>query len=769
MQQRFRILLYLLVISQIIGQSICLSADFRKGGIRHETRALWVTRWDFSSPDDILRIMQNAAASRFNVILFQVRGAGTVYFRSSFEPSALSDDHNWDPLQTAIKAAHRYHLELHAWVNVYPGWSGTTPPDNPMQLWNAHPDWFIADADGKTLPLNRNYTWLSPTHPKARIHIAQVLCELIKRYNIDGLHLDYCRFPGPGFSYDSLSVTRFETIARSSNRNIHDLWNQYRRDGITQLISAVHMFIQRQKPSVAFSCAVVRNRDIGRRLYFQDGHKWLARGDMDFLTPMIYTGNDLLFSTMLSDHLRHAHGRHIFPGIMVNDAITVARQIELCRELGTPGHCLFSYNILFPRHKPGSIVRHLQETVYSEVALPVKKLIPVTADRPLIHDVVSIPDPVVANQPFNLYCTIEQLPKQATVTARWGTYPDSLLSVNRYPMTRINGSSNRFITSYTLPAFPAGTQIYLQIQTSQADIYSDIIPVTIQARRPEYVQTGLTGPLLYNAEYTISDAAGNVWICEQGYRQIRVFDTNGRDLPFSPIRSGLSPNGQRVTLPKPCGIAINQQGIVHVATNSGHNAIFRFLSKTGAPLPALSLSFWPGELDIDANGHIYIIESDGNAWHLLDAGGRELRHSPFFGSHLSQGIAVNPEGTRVYVACRGEGTVHCWSREIAGDSTNFKQTDDLPVREVGLGAVDVDQKGRIYVSQCDIGQVSIFDAHHQFIQYLKGTEPPLTAPRGVAISPDGKVLTIAEWGIDSSLKLQQWRYQPISETSRTAN
>ena len=82
-----------------------------------EARAIWVTRWDFQTPYDIRRIMHNVAETHFNIVFFQIRGAGSVYYKSQLEPWAWANspqDSLWDPLETAIRIAHEYGLQLHA-------------------------------------------------------------------------------------------------------------------------------------------------------------------------------------------------------------------------------------------------------------------------------------------------------------------------------------------------------------------------------------------------------------------------------------------------------------------------------------------------------------------------------------------------------------------------------------------------------------------------------------------------------------------------------
>ncbi len=160
MFQRPRWTGFLLLILLWVGVQTCQAQD--------ETRALWVTRWDYETPNDILTIIDNAASCGFNTIFFQVRGNATVYYPSDYEPWSEAFDYRdpgWNPLKLAVEFAHNRNLDLHAWVNVYPGWRGKKSPDHGSQLFYLHPDWFMVDRFGTPQGPNNHYYWLSTTHP----------------------------------------------------------------------------------------------------------------------------------------------------------------------------------------------------------------------------------------------------------------------------------------------------------------------------------------------------------------------------------------------------------------------------------------------------------------------------------------------------------------------------------------------------------------------------------------------------------------------------
>src|SRR5689334_5990300 len=122
---------------------VCVCLDSAHAGKMRETpldaegkyrRALWVTRWDFTTPEDIARICENAASLRFTDLLFQVRGSGTVFFESPYEPwswevgnrsmeKCIGVSPGWDPLEVVVREGRRRGLRVHAWINVMPAWS----------------------------------------------------------------------------------------------------------------------------------------------------------------------------------------------------------------------------------------------------------------------------------------------------------------------------------------------------------------------------------------------------------------------------------------------------------------------------------------------------------------------------------------------------------------------------------------------------------------------------------------------------------------------
>jgi len=243
----------------------CQQSKMVTGGVR----AIWVTRGDYRSPDDVAKIMEDCSKGGFNVVVFQVRGNGTAFYPSKIEPWAEQFDFKspgFDPLSLAIQEAHKRKMELHAWVNVVPAWRGTKPPACPDQLYNKHPDWFWYDQRGNRQPLTSFYVSLNPCLPEVRAYLVDVFHEIVANYPVDGLHMDYIRFPseppaipaGSDIDYprDAKTLALYKQAAGLEPDANKPAWNKWRTDQVTKLVADIRTMMRRARPSAALSASV---------------------------------------------------------------------------------------------------------------------------------------------------------------------------------------------------------------------------------------------------------------------------------------------------------------------------------------------------------------------------------------------------------------------------------------------------------------------------------------------------------------------------------
>ncbi|MEL6342775.1 MAG: family 10 glycosylhydrolase [Myxococcota bacterium] len=333
---------------------ITAAAEFEVPDPRQgEVRGVWVTRWSYRSPEDVDQIFADLHEAGFTHVLFQVRGQFDAYYHSQLEPWAagltgqLGRDPGWDPLQVAVEAAEDNALELHAWVNVFTLWPSQTVPrsvgvPHPLQV---HPDWKIRDRSGRSRHPRHHYQFASPGHPEVQAHLVEVVADIAGRYDIDGIHLDYIRYPGRDFGYDDASVQAAGEVAD------FDAW---RRHQIVSLVQA--MDAQVDIPLTAATWGIYEDRwgwrvPGGRDEYHQDSREMLRAGSLRAIAPMIYwpvqgrRGQRLDFATLAVDHVRSRGTGQVWAGINADKLRweQVADCVRAARRAHTDGVVLFEY------------------------------------------------------------------------------------------------------------------------------------------------------------------------------------------------------------------------------------------------------------------------------------------------------------------------------------------------------------------------------------------------------------------------------------------
>jgi uncharacterized lipoprotein YddW (UPF0748 family) len=358
-----------------------------------EIRALWVTRGEYRSAEDVDRIVADAAGLKFNVILFQVRGNGTVFYKSKIEPWAFEltsrdpkttgKDPGWDPLAVAVAAARRHGVELHAWVNVFPAWrSQRYAPKESGQLWWAHPEWFMHDAAGARMIARDGrvngkvkdwYTFLSPGVPEVQSYLADVCAEIVTNYDVDGLHYDYIRYPREitevkedfrarakrlgNWSYDPVSMKRFtaETGVVKPDDD-PDKWFEWRAAQVTATVKTIADRVRPirdagGKKKLIVSAAVGADPADSKLGKGQDYLTWMEQGTVDGVFLMGYTDDLEKFAKQCKGVIatRPAKRGFVAAGIgMRAGADVVAEEIAITRQLDLDGFAGFSYGGLFP-------------------------------------------------------------------------------------------------------------------------------------------------------------------------------------------------------------------------------------------------------------------------------------------------------------------------------------------------------------------------------------------------------------------------------------
>lgn len=769
----------------------------------YELRAVWASRFNYKTPEDVRAIIKNLKDYNFNVLVFQVRGNGTVFYKSELEPWSEmlgGKDPGWDPLQLAIDECRKAGIELHAWINVFPAWRGTKPPQWENQLWNAHRDWFMIPKERRGQPpqLQSGYSFISPGNPEVKQYLEQLVAELVSKYEIDGLHFDYIRYPGPEYSYDDASIREFKRRYGKDPEMLPDKWREWRREQVTDVVTRCYRRAKSIRPSIKISAAVFGYYKRAVYDYFQDSHGWLQRGIMDFTFPMIYRIDPQVFRKYATDHVVNSHQRYAFPGLgtylMKDTPEPMLEQVAITRELNSGGLIFFDYASLFPEHKPGKMAQALLKGPFAKPApLPPMKWIASTDDDvvgPLITDVKINPAKILVGGSFTVECTIKdpsgicvsgtKSPRLNIRRHKWSLSPEVLgESTLKRKRRWLVLPTDRFYTPKPI-SVPSDTgKIYLQIfaydndkdkkDGGKKDISvgsSEVMEIPVLCLPEGYVFQKEIGPPIKGAQFAAVDNQGRVWVCSWNEDAIYVLQPNGNQTDFSPITSSLDDSNNTVEIRRPRGIAITPDNIVLV-TNSEGNLLLRFDANNGKPLQAIKLDFLCGDIDVDAQGYIYATEIYRRKWHKLTPEGKDTSSHPyspfspesvlFSSPNLNRGIAVTKDGSRVYVANEGGNRVDVYDRLKQGDNESYVFVKDIhiPVGDY-TGAVDVAPDGSLFVSDGD-GMVKVFSPDGTFKTMLWRYDSQPGFPRGVAFSPDGKTLYIVQTGkFATPAFIEQW-------------
>lgn len=273
-----------------------------------------------------------------NTVLLQTRVRATTIYPSDIEPwdGCLSGkpgkSPGYDALQFAIDECHRRGMELHAWVVTIP-----------VGKWNTYGCQQLRKRYGKLIRKIGDEGYMNPESPTTASYIADICEEITRKYDIDGIHLDYIRYP--------------------------ETWRgAMHKEYITDIVKAINSRVKLHKPWVKLSCSPIgkyddlsRFRSNGwnaRSRVAQDAQGWLRDGLMDQLYPMMYfSGNN--FYPFAIDWKEQSFGRHVISGLGVymlhpkerNWPINeVKRQMSVVREIGL-GHCYFRAKFLLDNVK----------------------------------------------------------------------------------------------------------------------------------------------------------------------------------------------------------------------------------------------------------------------------------------------------------------------------------------------------------------------------------------------------------------------------------
>ncbi|WP_155990588.1 glycoside hydrolase family 10 protein [Paraoerskovia marina] len=337
-----------------------------------EGRGVWV-RPEETTPAQIRTTLDRIDASGFNVVFLESIFQGTTIYPSAVaaeagvaaqRPSMVG----FDPLQVWIEEAHARGIELHPWVHsFYVGSDAAT--DGPGPVLSVHPEWAAVEREdvGATSPMPSSrepgYYFLDAAIPEARQYVTDLLAELMGTYDVDGVHLDYIRYPvslpweTAGFSYSDYSRSAFEAefgvdpYELSPDDAAWADWNAWREENVTSFVRGVRELQQSEAPDVQLSAAVFANPSDGLEKKFQNWGAWADEGLVDFLTGMTFgTSADSVGADTLAMRERVTNENLLYTAtygpFRGSTPQTMLDQVASVVDAGSDGAALFAYNQL---------------------------------------------------------------------------------------------------------------------------------------------------------------------------------------------------------------------------------------------------------------------------------------------------------------------------------------------------------------------------------------------------------------------------------------
>lgn len=308
--------------------------EFRAAWVATVANINWPSSNDLSveeQKNEAIKLLNLLQANNFNTVILQVRPQGDAIYKSELEPWSyyLTGEQGkapkpyYDPLEFWIKEAHIRSLELHAWLNPYRAHHLAGGDITEASITKKHPDLVVE--------LETGYWWFDPSKQGTQNHSYNVVMDIIKRYDVDGIHFDDYFYPYPSYNNnkDFPDDESWQLYLKNNGKLSRADW---RRESVSKFIKRLYSGIKKEKPSVKFGLSpfgfwkplhpssVTEGFDQHNELY-ADAKLWLNKGWIDYYTPQLYwpiNRIDLSFPVLLNWwKSENKKGRHIWPGMSI--------------------------------------------------------------------------------------------------------------------------------------------------------------------------------------------------------------------------------------------------------------------------------------------------------------------------------------------------------------------------------------------------------------------------------------------------------------------
>ena len=394
-----------LVLSASVSVALVAQSGVDLSGVpqfRREFRGVWVATVDnidwpsrkglpvAEQKAELTAILDAAERLRLNAIVFQVRTMCDALYPSKIEPwsewltgtSGKAPSPAWDPLQFAIDGCRARGLELHAWFNPYRARHAEAARITARD--------HVAIRKPNIVRSYGDQLWLDPGEPAAADHTLSVLLDVVRRYDVDAVHIDDYFYPYPTDKKDPFPDQRsYQAYRRGGGKlEIAD----WRRDNVDRFVKRIHESVRAEKPWVKFGISpfgvprvgVVPGIGSGFDQYeslYADVQKWIREGWYDYLSPQLYwpiASRTQSYPVLLEWYAKNnPHGRHLWVGNYASRVVSgrdrwqpreIVDQIARTRsQQGATGNVHFSMRALL--RDANGLVQALRDGPYARAAL----------------------------------------------------------------------------------------------------------------------------------------------------------------------------------------------------------------------------------------------------------------------------------------------------------------------------------------------------------------------------------------------------------------
>jgi len=437
---------------------------------KRELRAVWIATianidWPSSSSlttaqqqKEFLELLDLCKSYNMNTVVFQIRPASDAFYASEFEPwsqwltgkQGKRPDPFYDPLEFATNECHKRGIDIHVWLNPYRAVSdinvNRTSPDH---ISNTHPEWFV--TYGKT-------KLFDPGLPQTRNYVTKIVTDIVRRYDIDAIHMDDYFYPYRISGLQFPDDQSFHEYPRGFTPDQRDNW---RRQNVDLIIQQLHDSIKAIKPWVMFGISpfgVWRNADkdpagsktkAGQTNYddlYADILKWEQNQWIDYVTPQIYweIGKEIADYKIISEWWsKNTFGTQLFVGHGLykldpeskekswQTADEIINQVKLNRKHAAISGSIF-YSAKFLRKNPLDLQQKLQQRFYR---------------YPSLHPMNERINPIIPQEPFNVKMTLGDGKVRFSWDKGQNTKSFVIYQFNRWQRINIKKPARIFLTT----------------------------------------------------------------------------------------------------------------------------------------------------------------------------------------------------------------------------------------------------------------------------------------------------------------------------------